>query len=708
MEYIKITKVDDIKLHRRGLCVNGTLHLTTHHLIFTLPPQLDSQQRPVGARELWCCYPMIEKVEFNKGSLELFLEETDITSTGDLLQGANLRIKCRDFTFLAFAFQDIKQCHDVFDSIMKLTCINDISKLYAFNYTPVRIEQDFNSWNDYQQITEFERQGLNLSEDGIDSSYPGSDNWRLSTLNKDYRLCRTYPSKLIVPKSISDTILSHSVKFRSKNRFPTLSYFYRKNGCSIIRCSQPMVGIKQSRSFQDEKLLTEVFKTNGGDGRTNLIVDARPLTNAMAQAALGAGTEIIDNYEGCKRVFLNIENIHVMRESLNKIKEVLKNGDISNQLYNRELLVKSNWLDHVSNMLRATDLLVKSIHLNNMHLVIHCSDGWDRTSQMSSLVQLCLDPFYRTVEGFCILVEKDWCSFGHKFNERSGHLQRETKFYNYTSDSNFQMIKQLNQQFKNHQNTKLESPIFQQFLDCIYQLMRQFPDKFQYNERFLRRLVYHLYSCQYGTFLYDCEKEKRDLQLEVKTRSVWDYFKSRKQEFTNPDYVEYTDVLYPNYSNVKFWFQLYGKSDQELNGFLDIQRQREVLKKKKEEASASVSISSEEVKSLDGDKGNEYALNGFGNGSDYKSNATELAEGYEDETEPEPAGDAHSIPSSDEEDEQEEEDDDDDDDDDVGDDNGELEIGNDKSYDRKDNESNCDPLGNMNVVSRSLEQMEIQ
>jgi hypothetical protein len=39
----------------------------------------------------------------------------------------------------------------------------------------------------------------------------------------------------------------------------------------------------------------------------------------------------------------------------------------------------------------------------------------DRTAQICSLAQVLLDPFYRTVEGLAALIEKDWCSFGYKF-----------------------------------------------------------------------------------------------------------------------------------------------------------------------------------------------------------------------------------------------------------------------------------------------------
>jgi hypothetical protein len=52
--------------------------------------------------------------------------------------------------------------------------------------------------------------------------------------------------------------------------------------------------------------------------------------------------------------------------------------------------------------------------------ITNFSDGWDRTPLLTSIAQVLSDPFYRTIRGFAVLIEKEWLSFGHKFTERVG------------------------------------------------------------------------------------------------------------------------------------------------------------------------------------------------------------------------------------------------------------------------------------------------
>lgn len=52
------------------------------------------------------------------------------------------------------------------------------------------------------------------------------------------------------------------------------------------------------------------------------IMDARPSANAIANKAKGGGYESEDAYQNVELIFLDIHNIHVMRESLRKLKEI--------------------------------------------------------------------------------------------------------------------------------------------------------------------------------------------------------------------------------------------------------------------------------------------------------------------------------------------------------------------------------------------------
>ena len=117
---------------------------------------------------------------------------------------------------------------------------------------------------------------------------------------------------------------------------------------------------------------------------------------------------------------------------------------------------------------------------------------------------------------------------------------------------------------------KETSPVFHQFLDAVYQILYLHPNRFQFNERFLRRLLYHAYSCQYGSFLYDSERERVESKVRKKTRCVWDYFLARRKEFLNPEFDGSLDkgegVLFPKGDHVRWWAEAWGRTDAEMNG----------------------------------------------------------------------------------------------------------------------------------------------
>jgi hypothetical protein len=87
------------------------------------------------------------------------------------------------------------------------------------------------------------------------------------------------------------------------------------------------------------------------------------------------------------------------------------------------------------------------------------------------------------------------------------------------------------------------SPIFLQFIDCVWQLMQQNARVFEFNERLLLTIVNNMYTCQFGTFLYSNEAERERHEVRQRTMSLWTYVNSCKGEFRNPVYVEFDGVV---------------------------------------------------------------------------------------------------------------------------------------------------------------------
>lgn len=50
--------------------------------------------------------------------------------------------------------------------------------------------------------------------------------------------------------------------------------------------------------------------------------------------------------------------------------------------------------------------------------------------------------------------------------------------------------------------------MFLLFLDCVWQILHQFPCSFEFNEHFLVTLFEHAYASQFGTFLGNNENER--------------------------------------------------------------------------------------------------------------------------------------------------------------------------------------------------------
>ncbi|MGH0153740.1 UNVERIFIED_CONTAM: hypothetical protein FKN15_061212, partial [Acipenser sinensis] len=412
----------------------GTLYLNATHVIFV-------ENAPETRKETWILHSQICAVEKR------------LTSA----TGCPLLIRCKNYQVIEFIILQERDCQDVYISLMRLSRPEKYEELYCFSFNPNLDKEDREqAWNFIDLKAEYNRMGV------------PNQLWHITHVNRDYGVCDTYPTVLYVPTSATSPIIMGSSKFRSRGRFPTLSYYSHDNHASICRSSQPLSGFS-ARCLEDEQMLKAITKANPGS-QFMYVVDTRPKLNAMANKAAGKGYENEDNYSNIKFQFIGIENIHVMRNSLQKMLEVcdLKSLSMGDFLWGLE---NSGWLKHIRAILDAGIFIAKAVAEEAVSVLVHCSDGWDRTAQVCSVASLLLDPYYRTLKGFMVSV------FKYKYSHLDG-------------------------------DPKEVSPVIDQFIECVWHLMEQFPCAFEYNERFLVHVHNHIYSCQYGNFICNSQKER--------------------------------------------------------------------------------------------------------------------------------------------------------------------------------------------------------
>ncbi|XP_058250163.1 myotubularin-related protein 1a isoform X1 [Hemibagrus wyckioides] len=484
-ESIKLTAKDVMYICPFTGAVTGTLTITDYKLYFI------SLERD---------HPFILNV--NLGAISR-LETISVQSHGENTQG--LEIVCKDMRSPRFAYKKEEQSNlEIVETLTK--CTFPLSKdlpLFAFQYTE---RYPVDGWKVYDPVSEYKRMGL------------PNESWTISKINSNYDVCDTYPALLVIPTSIKEDEFKRVAAFRAKHRIPVLSWIHPESQATIVRCSQPLVGPSDRRCKEDERYLQTIMDANAQSHKLT-IFDARQNSVADTNKAKDGGYENESFYPNVELTFLEIPNIHVMRESLRKLKEVVY--PTIDELHWHTAIDATHWLEYIRLLLAGAVRIADKVECSKSSVVVHCSDGWDRTTQLTSLAMLMLDSHYRSLRGFQVLIEKEWISFGHKFASRVGHGD------------------------ENHANSE-RSPLFVQFIDCVWQMMRQFPSAFEFNELFLITILDHLYSCLFGTFLYNSEQERMEKEIQSTTVSLWSYVNSQPEDFTNPFYVNYKNqVLYP-------------------------------------------------------------------------------------------------------------------------------------------------------------------
>ncbi|XP_067915404.1 myotubularin-related protein 5 isoform X2 [Heterodontus francisci] len=494
---------------------------------------------------------------------------------------------------------------------------------------------------------DYQRLGLGTLSNSLTRSK--NEPFRITTVNRMYSVCRSYPSLLIIPQTIQDSTMQRISRCYRQNRFPVVCWRNSRTKAVLLRSAglhgksvvglfksqnapaagpsqtdstnleqekylqavinsmphyadaggrntlggftshmnssdssdkqrQPKIGVLMKQVMGGKEDMPSTFSRGGkwgsirGSGRLsayslNSDVGLRLAGKETSPQANGgpsdshyfrqprAGLYIIgekSQLKGAKQdptqqwevVPIEIFDVRHVKTSFKKLMKACVPSSVSTEptLSYYHSLEESDWLSQLHKLLQVSVLVVELLD-NGSSVLISLEDGWDVTTQVVSLVQLLSDQHYRTLEGFRLLVEKEWLSFGHRFSHRGAQTMA-------SQSSGF-------------------TPVFLQFLDCVHQIHLQFPMEFEFSLYYLKFLAYHYVSNRFRTFLLDSDHERIELGLMYEEKGerksqhtykfVWDYIDRLSKKtpiFFNYLYApEDGEVLrpYSNISNLKVW-----------------------------------------------------------------------------------------------------------------------------------------------------------
>ncbi|XP_049631664.1 myotubularin-related protein 11 [Suncus etruscus] len=273
----------------------------------------------------------------------------------------------------------------------------------------------------------------------------GAKGWRVSTVNERFDIATSLPRYFWVPKQTLDSEVRRAFGHFHYSRGPRLSW-HHPGGSDLLRCG----GFCSASDPNKEDIRAVEAMLQAGHSDV-ILVDTMDELPSLAEVQLA---------------HLRLRALCLPESSVAEDKWL-------------STLEGTRWLDFVRSCLRkASDISVLVTVRARSVVLQECSDR-DFNGLLSSLTQLLSVPEARTLLGFQTLVQREWVAAGHAFLTRLGG--------NAASD---------------------EAPVFFLFLDCVWQLLRQFPAEFEFSEYFLLALHDSVRVPDTLTFLRDTPWER--------------------------------------------------------------------------------------------------------------------------------------------------------------------------------------------------------
>uniref|UniRef100_A0A8C6RPL3 Myotubularin phosphatase domain-containing protein n=1 Tax=Nannospalax galili TaxID=1026970 RepID=A0A8C6RPL3_NANGA len=295
-----------------------------------------------------------------------------------------LIIYCKDFRTVRFHFDESGP-----ESAKKL-CLTiahsqptDLQLLFAFESVGKKIPQ-FSQQNEWNAFRRWRRRELG-QRDLEDRRFWVESLFYQRGLRDIYF---AFQECFVVPSSYLK-IFSHPLVGR---RLPLWSWS-RLNGSALVRMA----------------LIEDVLQQRKIDQRIcNATTKSHPQRNDVYKSDLD---KTLPNIQETQAVFIKLKQLCV-NEPFEETEEKWLSS-----------LESTQWLDYVRTFLKHSAELVYMLESKQLSVVLQEEEGRDLSCLVASLVQVMMDPYFRTITGFQSPVQKEWITF----LDRRNHLKRSEK-----------------------------------------------------------------------------------------------------------------------------------------------------------------------------------------------------------------------------------------------------------------------------------------
>ena len=208
-----------------------------------------------------------------------------------------------------------------------------------------------------------------------------------------------------------------------------------------------------------------------------------------------------------------------------------------------DVTAMKTWLDHIGKILNRSKDIASLIIEKNTSVLVNGTSGRRKAALLTAVSELILDPYYRTFEGFQVLIYKEFISMGFPFN---------TYFKSFETESSSRFGK---------------SSEIMTFLDCCFQLIKKYANMFEFTSNLLVEIAIHIYSGRFGDFLFDYDKQRH--VIKVKPDSIFDYLKDNwNLENSNDKSISNKDGYYQRKAQLRLKNDKYNSHEKECEMFL--------------------------------------------------------------------------------------------------------------------------------------------